>query len=373
LQIKAVETLMLQAELQEPLTIAGVSPFTVRQSNLVRIKTDEGIDGVGEIIVRAAPEATEAIVRTILKPILIGSDPFDVELLWQRMFSAMSTRGHSKGFMIEAISGVDIALWDIIGKATKLPLYRLLGGRQAKQLRAYATALTFKDKKELVKDAERFLEMDFEAMKLKIGRGPRVDVENMKTVRESVGDEVLVMTDANSGYDATTAIKVGRQIERCGAYWLEEPVPPHDIDGYVSVRKALDMPVAGGESEFTRFGFRDLISRGAVDIVQPDVTRAGGFSEVKKILALAEAYNLPYAPHNFGSAVCLAASIQMAASAPNFLVLEYDATPNPLREDLPATPLPEVRNGSVEAPPAPGLGLEIDEDALARYTIKRGQ
>ena len=311
-------------------------------------------------------------MQKILKPILLGSDPFDVELLWQRMFSTMGTRGHSKGFMIEAISGVDIALWDIVAKVTKLPVYRLLGGRQAGQVSAYATTLTFKDKKELVKDAEEFLEMGFNAMKLKIGRGPRVDVENMKTVREFVGGEVLIMTDANSGYDAPTAIRVGRQLERYGAYWLEEPVPPHDIIGYTSVRRALDMPVAGGESEFTRFGFRELISKGAVDIVQPDMTRAGGFSEVRKILALAEAYNLPYAPHNFGSAVCLAASLQMATVAANFLTLEYDATPNPLRQDLLATPLPEVRNGSVEVPGAPGLGLEIDEDALARYTVKRG-
>jgi len=372
LQITEVETIMLRAELAEPLSIAGVSPFTARQSNLVRVKTDEGVDGVGEIIVRAAPEATEAIVRTILKPILVGSDPFDVELLWQRMFSTMSTRGHSKGFMIEAISGVDIALWDIIGKATKLPVHRLLGGRHVGQLKAYATALTFKERGELIKDAERFLDIGFKAMKLKIGRGPKVDVENMKAVREVVGDEVLVMTDANSGYDAPTAVTLGRQLERYGAYWLEEPVPPHDIDGYISVRRALDMPVAAGESEFTRFGFRELISRGAVDIVQPDITRAGGFSEVKKILALAEAYNLTYAPHNFGSAVCLAASIQMAAAAPNFLILEHDVTANPLREDLPATRLPKVSDGSVEVPDAPGLGLEIDEDALTRYKIKRG-
>lgn len=370
MKITDVETFCLVAPLKEPWKIAKV---TMNQMScaLVKIFTDEGIVGIGESLTRLGPEVTCSIVEKILKPVLIGADPFDVEILWENMFSILRTRGHYKGFMIEAISGVDIALWDIVGKAANLPVYKLLGGKAREKIECYASSLLFKDTELLVEEALELVEKGYHSIKLKVGQGLQEDIKNVRAIRKAIGENINLMIDANSAFDAHSAIVLGKELEKYNIFWLEEPVPPDDIQGYAKVTRGLSIPVAAGESEFTRYGFRDLIIEGGIDIIQPDVSRAGGISECKKIAAIASAFNIPYCPHTGASgAVNLAASLQLAAAIPNFLLFEYMYPPNPLREDILKEPLPGVKNGYIGAPDKPGLGIEIDEGKITEYRIK---
>ena len=367
MKITDVKVFTLVAPLKEPWRIAKVV-MREMSATIVEIFTDEGIIGVGECLTRLSPLTTRSIVGEILRPILIGADSLDVEVLWEEMFSSMRTRGHHKGFMIEAISGVDIALWDIIGKALDLPIYKLLGGCYRDKIKIYASSLLFKDTEVLVKEATELVEEGYSAIKLKIGQGLQKDIKNIKAIRKAVGDDIQFMVDANSAFDASTAIKLARELEEYDIFWFEEPVPPDDIDGYAKITKASRVPIAAGESEFTRFGFKDLITRGGVSIIQPDVSRAGGISECKKITAIANAYNLPYSPHTGASgAVNIAASLQLAAGISNFLVFEYMYPPNPLRENILQEPLPEPKNGYIEISDEPGLGIELDRKAVSKY------
>jgi len=350
--------------------------FDSYKSTLVRITTDDGVTGVGECLAKLTPRAISAIVEDAFRPILIGQDPLDVEPIWEMMYATMRHRGHSKGFMIEAMSGVDIALFDLIGKALKLPVHKLLGGCFRNRLEAYASSLRFRDTETIVKEAVGYVEQGFSAIKMKVGRGQAQDIENVKAVRDAIGYDVQLTVDANCAYNVATAIKMGRALEKYGVYWFEEPIPPEDIDGYVKLSNALDIPIAAGETEFTRYGFRDLIAKRAVDIVQPDICRAGGFLECKKIAAMASAYNIPYAPHTGGeSAVGIAASIQLAAAIPNFLTYEYmrsdwsETHPNPLREILTLEPVEKFADGYIEVPDKPGLGIELNEEIVSEYRV----
>ncbi|MEM3022765.1 MAG: mandelate racemase/muconate lactonizing enzyme family protein [Candidatus Bathyarchaeia archaeon] len=368
MKIIDVRPLCLVATLKLPQRIAGHT-FTSKQATLVEIQTDAGLVGVGECLTRFAPEAIRAIIGS-LKSTLIGSDPTDIEALWIKMYSLMRDRGHSKGFMVEAISGIDVALWDILGKELKVPVYKLLGGRLRDKIESYATAIMLGGEEEMREQALKFLEEGFKAMKLKIGQGLMEDMKSVRIVKDTVGDDVKLMVDANCAYSVPTAIKLGRFLEREEIYWFEEPIPPENLEGYVEISRALDIPVAAGESEFTRYGFRDLITKRAVDIIQPDVCRAGGFSEVKRIVAMASAYDLAYAPHTgVSSAVCLAATLHLAASAPEFLIFEYERLPNPLREELLKEPVDKFENGYLEIPKGSGLGVELEERAIRKYSI----
>jgi len=367
MKITDVKAYSLVAPLKQPWKIARVV-MREMTATCVEVFTDEGVTGVGECLTRLGPSTTCSIVNEMLKPVLIGRDPLDVEVLWEEMFSLMRTRGHNKGFMIEAISGVDIALWDVMGKALGLPVYKLLGGCYRDKIKVYASSLLFKDTEVLVKEATELVEAGYTAIKLKIGQGLRKDIENIKAIRRAIGDDIQLMVDANSAFDASTAIRLARKLEEYDIFWFEEPVPPYDLDGYAKVTKASRIPIAAGESEFTRFGFRELITKGGVEIIQPDVSRAGGISECKKITAIASAYNLSYTPHTGASgAVNIAASLQLAAGISNFLIFEYMYPPNPLREEILQEPLPKPENGYITISDKPGLGIKLDEKAVSRY------
>jgi D-galactarolactone cycloisomerase len=257
-------------------------------------------------------------------------------------------------------------LWDIKGKALGRPVYQLLGGACRDRIPAYATGFYFKDVHSLRDEASTYLERGFTAMKLKIGNGVEQDEEIVRAVRDTTGGDTTLMVDANGRYSVKSAIKVGRVLERYDVYWFEEPVPSEDIDGYREVRLALDMAIAGGECEYTRYGFRDLISTRAVDIVQPDCTRAGGITECKKIASMASAWNISYAPHVWGSAVGFAAALQLCCNLGNLALFEYDQTPNPLRDELLTEPF-QLKNGFIEIPKSPGLGIELNEQLIRRY------
>lgn len=339
----------------------------------VKVYTDEGIVGIGESIVREAPLATASIVEDLLKPIILGKDPLDVQVLWDKMFHALRTRGHSWGYFVEAISGVDCALWDIVGKYYGLPVYKVLGGAFTDSVKAYASSIVYDKPENMVNVAVKLADQGYDQIKVKIGRGIKEDEKVIKMIRDAVGYDIEIMCDANSAYNVATAIKVGRKLEKYDCYWLEEPVPPDDINGYVKLAKALDIPICGSESLFGRYNYRDLISMGAVDIAQPNVTRCGGISEFKKIEAIASAYNIPITLHvGLSGAGCRAASLHVAATIPSNLFLNYEVyfLHNPLAHDIVKENVERVVNGYVKIPNKPGLGFDIDDEKAKMYLIR---
>jgi L-alanine-DL-glutamate epimerase-like enolase superfamily enzyme len=270
--------------------------------------------------------------------------------------------------MLEAMSAVDIALWDIIGKALGQPVHRVLGSYGRTTLPVYASSLLFKPIPELVREATALAAQGYPAVKLKIGEGPDADLAKVRALRSALGDGVRLMVDANCAYDTLTALQIGRRLEAEGVAWFEEPVAPELLDGYVKLAQTLDMPIAGGETEFTRWAFKEILVRQAMDIIQPDIGRVGGFSEARKIAALASAFDVPVGPHTgASSAVAIAASIQWAAALSNMLIFEYMYPPNPLREELLVDPLPLPAQGQMAVLQGPGLGIEVDARALARF------
>jgi D-galactarolactone cycloisomerase len=351
------------------------------RATIVQVFTDEGLIGIGECMTRLAPKALQAIVEE-LAPVLRGKDPRETEVLWELMYGTMMNRGHTRGFFIEALSGIDIALWDVTGKAHGVPVYHLLGGKHRDRIAAYASSLRFRGLETTLATARMFLERGFRAMKIKIGQNPldpTDDLKLVKAIRQEVGDNITLMVDVNCGYhgDVATALRVGRQLEALDIYWYEEPLSPEHLDGYRRLAAALDMPVAAGEAAFTRYDFRDLLVHQAVDIVQPNACRTGGLSEVRKIAALSSAFHIPYAPHTGScSAVALAVGLHIAAALPNFLTYEYmqsdwsQEQPNPLRHDLVKEPIEIFADGAMAVPPnKPGLGIELDDKILRKYAM----
>ncbi|NMB16047.1 MAG: mandelate racemase/muconate lactonizing enzyme family protein [Firmicutes bacterium] len=350
-----------------------------RGSCVVQVITNEGIEGWGEAFGPA--ELNAAVIEKGLAPMILGSDPFDVEVIWQSLYNRYRDYGQ-KGIIICGMSALDIALWDIMGKAVDLPVCRLLGGVFRREFPAYATGLYFSPDfslNKLIKEAQGYLDAGFRSIKMKIGYHPREDIQFVQAVREAIGYDCQLMVDANHAYNAQTAIELGRRLEEYQVSWFEEPVPPEDIEGYIEVKHALDMAVAGGEGEYTRYGFKNLICRRAVDIVQPDTCCAGGLTEARKLVTLANTHGIQYNPHVWGTGIALYCGMHLIASIPdnppsiNPLppMLEYDQTPNPLRENI-TMELPEVNKGLVSVPlDRAGLGITIDQEALARYAVAK--
>jgi len=354
--------------------------FSGYRTTLVRIQTEEGIEGVGECMVRLAPTATRDIIRDVA-PMLIGRDVLDREAIWELLYGTMMNRGHSRGFYTEAMSGIDIALWDCAAKTLDVPLYTLLGGRHHEKLRAYASSLRFREMDVVIGQALDFKKRGFSAMKIKIGRNlanPDLDIEFVRAIREAVGDEIQLMVDANCAYgeDVATAMKVGRALQDLNIYWFEEPLSPDNIDGNAQLAAALDVRIALGEADFMMYGAREFLARKAVDIFQPNISRTGGITEGRRIAAMLQAYHIPYAPHTGScSAVCLAATLQFAVSLPNFLIFEHmqsdwsKAQPNPLRHDLLKQPVEVFKDGYMVIQERPGIGVELNEDVVDNWRV----
>jgi len=369
---------VLQSKVEQPFTSARGWLYTTRASCIVEISTDAGITGWGECYGPAAVNRT--IIETQYRNRVIGHDPFDVEVIWEDLYNRIKDYGLT-GMTIAALSGIDIALWDIMGRAVGRPVHKLIGGAHRTELTAYATGLYFIDMdrlvEEAVEEARKYVEQGFQAIKMKIGLGdPKLDLRRVAAVREAIGPDVKLAVDANHCFTVPQAIRLGRAMEELDLLWFEEPISPEDHDGYVEVARALDMAVAGGENDFTRWGFRDVIARKAMDIVQPDVCAAGGISECRKIAALASAHGVECVPHAWGSAIGLAATVQFLAALPDTPpalrpmppMLEFEQTPNPLRDLLAREPI-EQRRGIVRVPEGPGLGIEIDREILHRYKV----
>jgi len=373
LKIRDVRVYVLEAALAEPFAYSQAW-YETRGACLVEIVGEDGNSGWGEAF--GPPRLTAPIVE-FYKSLLIGEDALATERIWQTLYNRLRDHGQ-KGLAIEALSAVDIALWDLKGRHLGLPVHRLIGGPLRTRVQAYATGFYRKRHGDpldyLVAEAHERLAQGFGAIKLKLGFGLDEDARLCHAVRRAVGDGVTIMVDANHAYDATAAIRLGRCIEPLDIAWFEEPVPPEDVAGYREVKAALTIPVAGGEAEFTRWGFRHLIAERAVDILQPDVCAAGGISETKKIADMANAFGVRVNPHVWGTGVALAASLQLLATLPHNPpglhpiepLLEFDRSEHPIRMAVLTEPI-DQHGGWVDIPDGPGLGIEIDRGALERF------
>lgn len=342
------------------------------QTVLVRITSDDGVVGYGEAHAPLAPEVAKAIVDNLLGPVIMGGDPRSVDMLWEKMYSSMRIRGHRTGFMMEAMSGIDIALWDLFGKAVGLPVYQLLGGGYRDRVNAYASGVRGATPEEQAANALGYIDEGFTAMKMGTGgRGLEAGAAFVRAVREAIGDRAHLMVDAQGGYDLHTALRFGRMLEECDVYWVEDPLPPEDISGHRRLAAALDTAVATGEALCSRWGFREWITTGAVDIILPDICRAGGISECRKIANLADTYNIPWAGHvSMGTFIHIAATLHLAAATPNMLVCECPTSfrRNPLGNVLLKEPI-VLDGGQLVVPQKPGLGIEFDQAALAECIV----
>jgi L-alanine-DL-glutamate epimerase-like enolase superfamily enzyme len=379
--VRAASTAPAQRFFERPRLTPSSALFEIRDRQhadrqpvaelLVKVVTDDGLEGIGTA--GAARGHAQFTIENHLRHIVLGQDPFNVELLWERMFRETVKYGR-KGMAIEAISPIDIAIWDILGKAAGQPVFNLLGGRTRDTIRAYASALyPTGNLDDLGAEARGYIDQGFSAMKLRLGWGPadgtagmRRNLELVRTVRQAAGPDIEVAADAHMGWNVSYAIRMIHLIEDAGFQlaWVEEPVMPDDIPGYARVAAEVDTPIAGGEHEFTRYGFRDLIAQRAVDIVQLDVNRAGGITEACKIWALAAAHDLPVIPHGGHMHNC-----HLIMSHLNSPMAEYFPPPPPGRAPDSNemfwhifTGEPKAERGRISLPDRPGLGIEVNWD-----------
>jgi D-galactarolactone cycloisomerase len=374
MRIAHVRTHVLEARLSQPFAYSRAW-YDTRTAMLVEVTTDDGLTGWGECY---GPARITAAVVNSVAPWLIGANPIDTDVLWREVYARLRDHGQ-KGVVIQGLSGIDIALWDIKGKHFGVPAHQLLGGAVRREVPAYATGLYRRKSGDpleyLAEEAAGYAAEGFAAVKLKVGFGVEEDAAVTRAVRDAIGPGVALMVDANHAYDAVAAIRLGRMIEPHDIGWFEEPVPPEDIESHLAVKAALSIPIAGGECEFTRYGFRDVLIKRAVDVVQPDTCAAGGLSECKKIADMAEAFGVRYNPHVWGTGIAIAASLQLLAVLPAHTptslapiqpMLEFDRTEHPIRQAILTQPI-EHQRGIVRVPDGPGLGIEVDRAALARF------
>ncbi len=329
-----------------------------RQPGMTQLElyTDSGIVG------RSLPKSRELIEGLFHR--VKGENPFYVERIWDRMYRD-NRKPVAKGSYIEALGSVDIAVWDIIGKALSMPVYKVLGAHTDK-LRVYAAGGYYRDDKttaDLVAEMEGYVDEGFRAVKMKIGGEPmHVDAERVRAVREAIGPRIDLLLDANNKWLAYDAIRFGRMVEKYEPFWFEEPVVADDFEGCAEVKHALDIPIVAGENEFTRWGTRDLIEHRSADILNLDTVMAGGITEHRKISALASAYHIPVAPH--GSPHMAS---HLLASTPNALIME--TYPGVQSQYNPALPLYPVKDGYITMPQTPGIGIDPSPEMVKRYKV----
>jgi len=343
---------------------------------LVRIETDTGIVGWGEAKAPVAPRVVRAIIHDLLRDLLIGADARDIEPIWETMYASMRLRGHEGGFLLEAMSGVDIALWDIVGKHLGEPIHRLLGGAYRDRIPVYASGVPAtraapgeQDHDRMLTAASRAVARGFGALKMAIGLDPESDIASVEAVRAHIGRGVEVYADAAGNYDVSTAIRAGRELERLGVGFFEAPLPHEHIEGYAEVAHALAIPIAN-DVITSRYQVLRYLRIGGLDLVQPDVCRAGGLTELRRIAVLADAFGVACTPHvSIGSAIHFVASFHAAAAMPNLVHHEYWMGQNPLGDTLLAEPALTLHNGCVRVPNRPGLGIEVDEARVRAMAV----
>lgn len=376
MEVDAIEAIPLSYPLGEG-NGYGSARGTVEQrtSTLIRVESTSGMVGWGEAF--GPPQTIATLISELLSDIIVGMDPFEVESLCEKNYAGLYHFG-SSGLIQSAISGVDIALWDLLGRELGQPIAQLLGGFERTEVTPYASTMYITNwGQDPIEPVEAAAKEGFTAAKIKIGRGLDDDVERVKIARKALGDDATLMVDFNGNYRPEQAITVAREIAPFDVYWLEEPVPPENLSGYREVSAAVDIPVAAGEAAYARFDFADLIQERTIDIAQPDVCKCGGLSEARFIGKLATMENVQVSPHVWTGAVGIAASLQYAATIPSYphstnipepFYFEFDRAENGLRTDLLDEPF-DPTDGTLDIPDSPGLGVEIDERALNEYRI----
>ncbi|MEL6505682.1 MAG: mandelate racemase/muconate lactonizing enzyme family protein [Pseudomonadota bacterium] len=387
MKIRSIKSHLLACDLPSEL---GYSQqyYTGRTAHIVEVTTDEGLIGWGECFGPGnVAKANKVIVEEVIAPLIVGMDVLNRSAVWHRVYNLLRDHGQ-KGMPIQALSGVDIALWDLAGKIAGLPLCQMVGGRFRDRVPVYGYGMMLK--RESVADhvarfedeAAAIKDIGFVATKMKVGLGAKDDIKLAQAVRRGVGEDFPFMVDANHCYTADEALVLGQALDELDTFWFEEPVAPEDKDGYRHLRNRLKTRIAGGEAEFTRYGWRDLLDADGLDIAQPEVCALGGISEYLKVLAQCQARFTPVVNHVWGSAIAVATNLHLLAAMepmPGRLFpvepwLEFDTTDNRFRDDMLTEPLNiqgqvKASGGFASVPEGPGLGVEPDRDFLAHYAM----
>ena len=362
--------------------------YKKRTSHIVEVETDEGVTGWGECFGPGnIAFANKGIVEKVIQPIVLGMQALDRDVIWHKVYNLMRDHGQ-KGMPLQALSGVDIALWDLAGKAANLPLYKMIGGAHRDKVEVYGYGMMLRPENinslisRFKEESAEIKEMGFKALKMKVGVGPKDDIKLIEAVRGGIGDNFRFMVDANHGYTTHDALYVGRAMEEFSPYWFEEPVAPEDLDGYRELRAALKVNISGGEAEFNRWGWRKLLESRGLDIAQPEVCALGGISEYLRVLALCHSHFTPVVNHVWGSAIAVAVNLHLLAAMPPLPgglfpwepMLEFDTTHNLFIDDLLTVSLDiknqvKSNNGTVSLPNGPGLGVTPQRDFLDKFRI----
>ena len=386
MKIISIKSHVLRYELDKEL---GYSQqyYKHRTAHLVEVETDEGITGWGECFGPGnIALANKYIVEKVIQPLIKGDDPLNKEYIWHKVYNLLRDSGQ-KGMPIQALSGIDIALWDILAKKSNLPLYQLLGGKTNDKIPVYGYGMMLQKKTvdelcELFKnEASQIKEKNFKAMKMKIGMGPKEDLKLVSAVRDTIGSEFKLMVDANHAYNKNDALYVGKGLDEMNIYWFEEPVAPEDYDGYKELKEKLKTNIAGGEAEFTKYGWNQLIKNNCIDIAQPEVCGLGGITEYLKVSALAQSNFIPIVNHVWGSALSVAVNLHLLTTLPDMpgglfptkSMLEFDTTEkNIFITDLAEEKfsiLDQVKNKNGFASPLEniGIGINPNKDFIKKY------
>jgi L-alanine-DL-glutamate epimerase-like enolase superfamily enzyme len=338
-----------------------------RACSVVKVSTDEGITGYSEAAITGYPEtAIRAFMEEWIEPLLLGENPMNVERLWDKVYrQSLGHNNNRQGAAITALGALEIALWDIIGKARKIPIYEMIGGLCKNKVKAYASLMGYDTPAEVAETALHCVDEGYTAIKLHQARNT---IPSVKAVREAVGDQVTMMLDVSGAWSPRQAVENAKILEQYNIFWLEEPIwPVDDYHGLAYLRERTSIPIAGGESDNTHYGFRELITSQAIDIIQPDVATAGGILTCRKIFALAEAWNLQIAIHSFTFGPALAAAVHLSLSNTRSEYVEVCYTP--IDEYYMQPPLRQEK-GYLALPDKPGLGIEIDEKVLKKYASR---
>ncbi|RGX55773.1 mandelate racemase/muconate lactonizing enzyme family protein [Anaerotruncus sp. AF02-27] len=380
MKIREVKAHIIQAPLEEPFAFSQGWVYN-RSSMIVEVICADGESGFGECLCHGMqpPQIAAAFIQNCFAPRMVGRDLFDVEVLWEELYNISRPFGQ-QGAAVNALSGVDIALWDAIGKQLGQPVCNLIGGKFRDKVQAYATGFYRKQGRsypeEAIREVAGYIEKGFRGMKLKTGFGAQEDIGYIRAVREAVGNEILLMADFNCAYNQAVARRILLELQESRLEFFEELLAPEDMEGYAAIRNLTPSYIAAGENIFGKIAYKQWLEKGALDIYQPDLCSSGGFTECKKIAALTQAYNAMLIPHVWGSGVGLAASLQFIATLPaaplcmkpKEPMLEYDQSSHPFRLDLINDGV-VFRNGFVEVPNAPGIGVEINREVLKKYRI----
>jgi D-galactarolactone cycloisomerase len=366
MKIKEIRVHLLQKKISSSMRISR-GGFDVRNHLIIRVITDEGITGLGEGVGDAR------LIQQVLTGSMIDQaldlDPMNIEGVRSKLIDN-HVYMEQKGSVVCAASAIEMACWDIKGKALNVPVFQLLGGLFRDRIEAYASDIYWEeDPSQMGENALRIKSLGYQNIKAHLGcESPEKDTPRVEALRDAIGPDIGLMIDLNGGYNRLQAFKAAKLWEPLNLHWLEEPINPIQIDCLADLRKRTSVPISAGENEFRVHGFKQLFDNNAVDVAMPDIGRAGGIQETRNICALAESYGILVSPHNYSSGILLGATIQLMASVPNTYLLEIDTSDNAVYQELLIEPL-KIEGGFVKVPELPGLGVELSEEVLKKYSV----